>query len=142
MTEPNKKPFDHGWLYPPRKGSTYITLPNPCEHRSIIAYDQQKLNLTWLVAPEMDGGLSKLPDAVAVAINTKMAADLRNALRQMPKAFLAWLSKTDCADFTIFAHSPPDFYDTLVRRANEAQARLVARDESNIITVDFGRKKA
>lgn len=110
--------------------------------QSIIAVDQAKFNLAWLVFPEIDNeGIAALP-AEYVESMKFMDYNTRAALSELPLTFLAYWAKTDTGDLALTEAMPQTYRTTMAQRANEAQQRILGIvEEGNVVKVNF-RKRA
>lgn len=115
--------------------------PPPTEWR-IVAADQEKFNLTWLVFPAIDDeGVTCLPEAYVRSLYN-MDLTTRAALAELPLTFLKYWDSVDTGDLALAEHMPPGYRATMGRRAAEAQARLTGVEhDGNVVRVEFGRKR-
>jgi hypothetical protein len=115
-----------------------------------FTYDQCKMNLLWLVHPDVDNLHDKVwaGDMISEHIDEGMYKDLRNILRGPPIEMMR-----DFEMFHGYAYSWGDLIDKLCKgfptafrhrmwdRAKEANARLCEGLGPNVYKVDFKSKK-
>ena len=127
-------------------GLSYYDLPKYDQGytltQGIFCFDQQKWNLFGLVEPRIDteGIGAVLGNPIAEGIHTKMATELRAALRLEPIQFLDHWSKMSW----IMDGSWPINYQAVMRhRVQQVQRRIIGVDGcTNVIPVNFSRRVA
>lgn len=115
---------------------------NRLPSNSVIAVDTEKLNLAWLLFPQIDtDGVECLPDAFVEALRIFMDKETRAALTLLPNEFLAYWDKTDDGLLEITEFFPDNYRAIMAVRAAEAQRRLLGIEErGNVVRVNFRRK--
>lgn len=123
--------FTSGWAYPPSP----MKYAGPCKTRRVLMVDQQKQNMVWLA------GFDSLADPHPFLddVHQHMSKDIREKLRELPKAFMAWLYTKPHDTWIMMRNAPP--INIFADRARAAQARIIVPD-SNVIAVDFKRRNA
>lgn len=110
---------------------------------SKFCYDEPKLNLLWLVNPDVDkvwdtpwGG-----DSISSSIDEHMSKDIRSKLSLPPIEFMQWFTGS-CYGTTIVQSFPYNYTQTMWSRAKLANQRLIGAMGSNVYHFDFraGRK--
>ena len=111
----------------------------------VVAVDQAKFNLSWLVFPQIDThGIESLPREYVDSLRTHMDRETQAALKKPPLVFMRhwWaLEKSQNGFIPVTTYMPKDYKVTMLLRANIAQARLVVV-EGNVITPEFWKKAA
>ena len=112
-------------------------------------YDQCKMNLLWLVHPDVDALHDKAwgGDMISAHIDNGMYADLRTILKGPPiemmrdfEMFLKMRTHADLVD-KLCKGFPTAFRYRMWDRAKEANARLCNGLGPNVYKVDFKSKK-
>ena len=140
METSKKEPLNWG-LKPTKDHVPDWTNAPPTAWR-IVAMDQAKFNLSWLVFPAIDvEGVACLPEGYVRSLN-QMDLTTRAALAELPLTFLQYWDSVDTGNLLLAEHMPLGYRKTMGERAAEAQKRLtgVERD-GNVIKVEFGRKR-
>lgn len=121
----------------------YYPFPEPtnwaCGH---YRFDQIKLNLLWLICPEIDelhdtkwGG-----NAYTESIDSGVTATMRAMLNEPPLDFMRGFMRLDGGKPRITKSWREDWAETMWSRARVAHERLftpVVGREGNVITVNF-----
>lgn len=114
-----------------------------------FTYDQCKMNLLWLVHPDVDALHDKVwaGDMISQHIDEGMYKDLRNILRGPPiemmrdfEMFLGMRTHADLID-KLCKGFPTAFRYRMWDRAKEANARLCEGLGPNVYKVDFKSRK-
>ena len=116
----------------------------------VFAYDQCKMNMLWLVHPEVDSLHDKVwaGDMISQHVDDGMYTDLRTILKgppiEMMRDFEMFLKMRTHADLInkLCKGLPTAFRSRMWARAKEANARLCEGLGPNVYRVDFksGRK--
>lgn len=140
METSEKEPLNWG-LKPAKDHVPDWTNAPPTAWR-IVAMDQAKFNLSWLVFPAIDlEGVACLPEAYVQGLS-QMDLTTRAALAELPLTFLKYWDSVDTGDLHLAEHMPAGYRATMGRRAAEAQARLTGVEhDGNVVRVEFGRKR-
>ena len=106
--------------------------------------DELKMNLLWLVMPEIDD-LVKVEwpgNPVSESIDKLLDKKLRSLLSGPPVEFMRDFVALDTGDLAIAEFWPENYQRTMWARAKEANARLVHGLGLNVLKIDFrnGRK--
>lgn len=117
--------------YSPRPLSSYINWANPpSKAKAVIAVDQAKFNLIWLVYPELDhDGFTAIPEVVAESMDF-MDKVTRQYLLSDPSIFMAYWSRLDTGTLALAQHLPADRLTRMSRQALVAHDRIYGRHES------------
>lgn len=111
-----------------------------CEN---FCYDEPKLNLLWLVCPEVDAVRASAwgGNAVSSSIDSMMSGDLRAKLSLPPVEFMQWFARAS-NQFKLVEDWPHNYLQTMWSRAKLANQRLVGALGANVYHFDFraGRK--
>ena len=124
--------------YAPKHRDFYVDWADPPSMaKRIIAADQAKFNLSWLVFPELDTkGVSALCEDYALSMDY-MDAVTRRHLMMLPMDFIAYWSKLDDGTMRLAEHMPNTRIQTMMERAMEAQKRLAGlRQDGNVVFVN------
>ena len=117
----------------------WSSTPDPDDARPVLAVDQEKFNLAWLVTPTIEtDGLAAVPKPLAAVIHEYMDQETRARLTDLPLQFLAYWVCIDCDGLALASAMPVGYRKTMEVRAREAQHRLTG--ESNVVRVDFRSK--
>ena len=113
----------------------------PSREKRIIAKDQAKFNLTWLVFPEIDdAGVYALPDDYAESMQY-MDKVTRQHLLGEPALFIRYWQRIDRGELALAEFMPDDRLERMTRRATEAQDRLFGRlTVGNVVFLNRWRK--
>lgn len=101
--------------------------------------DQIKMNLLWLVMPEVDDLVSQRWEGndISRSIDTHLYRDLRRPLSGPPIEFMRDFMMIDSDSLELTDPWPSDYLQTMWSRAREANARLIGELGSNVVRVDF-----
>lgn len=116
--------------YAPKETKEYLdwAFVQSAKALDIIAVDQAKFNLTWLIFPEIDThGLEVVPDAYVTALHSFMDKETRAALGSAPLDFVGYWAEIDNGEISLAltAGMPEDYMARMVIQAHKAQARMV-----------------
>lgn len=106
-------------------------------------FDEAKMNLLWLVCPEVDKVHDKKWDGnvVTESINLELDGETRELLKTLlPTQFMKVFSR-ECADYAMTEFWPTHYLETMWTRARTAERRLTG-DNSNVVHVNFRKKVA
>ena len=115
----------------------------------VFAYDQCKMNMLWLVHPDVDDLHDKVwaGDMISQHVDDGMYSDLRAILKgppiEMMRDFEMFLKMRTHADLVhkLCKGFPTAFRHRMWDRAKEANARLCEGLGPNVYKVDFKSKK-
>lgn len=110
---------------------------------SNFCHDEPKLNLLWLVCPEIDSLIDNEwgGNKVSSSIDKHMSKDVRAKLNLPPVEFMQWFAGK--SNWFSITHDWPDHYlTTMWSRARLANKRLITSPGDNVYQFDFraGRK--
>lgn len=128
------------------KGERYTPLfpfqEGLAEEQRFLCFDVAKTNLFWLVEPRIDteGVEAARGNPKAFSIDEYMDTVTRRYLQGLPVAFVDyWTAVSKQGDCAIAEHWGA-YKETMIRRAHEAQRRLLGVEESgNVLTLNFRR---
>lgn len=106
-------------------------------------FDEAKMNLLWLVCPEIDHLHDKKWDGneVTSSIDAELDRETRELLRTLPPIRFMEIFSNRHEDYLMTEDWPTRYIDTMWRRAR-AYERRVSGDTSNVVKVDFRKKAA
>ena len=105
---------------------------------NVIAADQAKFNVTWLLYPEIDlHGLEVVPMPYVEHLHKHMDKQTRAHLMTMPLNFTRYWSQVG-ATSELAEKFPSDYWARMTIQAHKAQARMLVRD-GNVIAPEFWR---
>lgn len=125
----------------------YFPFPMPSnwhDGATTFMYDKPKLNLLWLVFPDVDAlhELNWSGNVVTESINRHLDKESHAYLQGPPNGFLQyWLALNDRFSPSIASSWPADYLDTMTRRVAQVNARLRADLPDKAILVDFKRRE-
>ena len=131
--------------YAPKNPKLYYDWgSNKSMAKAVITCDQSKMNLTWLVFPEIDDpeieyGLDAVSEDYAKSLDN-LDKQTAAALLHYPSRFMGYWKKLKHWDLLITEFMPEDYMERMEAQAAKAQARLLPV-EGNVVQVKFGRKK-
>jgi len=101
--------------------------------------DKIKMNLLWLVMPEVDDLVTQpwAGNDISRSIDTYLYRDLRRSLSGPPIEFMRDFMMLDSDSLELTAPWPSDYLKTMWARAREANARLIGELGVNVVRVDF-----
>ena len=104
-------------------------------------YDEAKMNLLWLVHPEVDRRHSEYwgGDEVSHSIDEQMSKDIRRILNLPPIEFVRAWNMIDKGGMPMTESWPNNYRSTMWARAKLANARLVKTEDANVFNIDFSR---
>lgn len=107
-----------------------------------LCYDEIKMNLVWLVCPEIDTLIHTAwpGNVVTESVDAHMSHDLRAILNGPPLAFMRDFSGMP-GPLVMTEDWPNDYVTTMWERAREANARLCIGLEPNVLKVDFKNRR-
>lgn len=109
--------------------------------QSNFCYDEPKMNLLWLVMPEVDGLIHTAwhGNVISTSIDEHLSKDLRAELNGPPLSFVRGFLNRPA--LLIADDWPHDYASTMMKRAREANSRLCADLAPNVALVDFKIKR-
>lgn len=118
----------------------FTQMPTKWE-QSNFCHDEPKMNLLWLVMPEVDGLINTAwhGNVISTSIDEHLSKDLRADLNGPPLSFVRDFLKRPA--LRIADDWPRDYASTMMQRAREANARLCAGFAPNVALVDFKTKR-
>ena len=112
------------------------------EEQRFLCFDVAKTNLFWLVEPRIDaeGIEAARGNPKALSIDEYMDTVTRRHLQGLPVPFVDyWMSVSKQGDCAIAEHWGA-YKETMIRRAHEAQRRILNVEESgNVLRLNFRR---
>lgn len=101
--------------------------------------DEIKMNMLWLVMPEVDGLVHTkwAGNEVSASIDANMEPTLRRRLSGPPIEFMHSWSAMDHGNMDITQDFPSNYLTTMWDRAREANSRLLSELGSNVVLVNF-----
>ena len=110
---------------------------------AVILHDQAKLNLLWLVYPEIDNyTTTPWPGRPgAESIFREMTTDVRAILEKPPVEFMQDFVAMGPHDMALTERFPTNYLQTMWRRAKEANARLVKELGDNVYHFNFRARR-
>ena len=107
-----------------------------------LCFDVAKTNLFWLIEPRIDteGVEAARGNPKAISIDEYMDKVTRHHLQGLPVAFVDyWMGVVRQGDCYLSEHWG-EYKETMIRRAHEAQRRLLSVAESgNVLKLNFRR---
>lgn len=106
-------------------------------------FDEMKMNLLWLVHPEVDTHCTSVwkGDDISLSIDKHLSQDLRALLSGPPIEFMRDFVAMDDGDLRLTQTWPHNYQATMWVRAKEANARLCADMPGNVVMMDFKNKR-
>ena len=109
----------------------------------LVALDQAKFNLVWLVYPDLDAvGMQAVPLNVAESMNY-MDKTTRSYLMGDPIVFMRYWRGIDTGELALAEHMPDDRLATMDSQARDAHERLYGVSvEANVVYVNRWKSAA
>ena len=124
----------------------YPYSPSLAPEQNHLCYTPWTHNMFWLVEPRIDteGVEAGRGSRILMSIRDFMDEDIAYHLGLPPVDFMEFFMKyNEEDDLAMTQNWPAAYMQTMLRRAKEAQHRLLnIRREGNVIRVNFGRRAA